>query len=272
MGGPRPARLWAWLERVGTLLVVLVPAGYLLGRTCEQAYWTGLGLDSQLFDRTFESLLYGGVQVLIYSVLVVFGRLPAHGFTVVQGALAGMFLSALLFGAAVLVIRLRRQRWIRRGRARARVLHRDVVAQARARGVVSATEVARAFQLLAWPERMLTRVMALMLGVIVLLSAPVWGTWAGAAMAGSTAQQYRSWHAPDHQQRRFTLVRLKEAARPGSQGMLLECGSRWCVYYDGLDFVAVAPDRIERLQGCQRIEALAGGGLGCNNKALPGPR
>lgn len=231
-------RWWGWLERLGKLLIILVPGLYLLGRTYEQAYWQGLGLGSVLLDRSMESQLYLGYEVLWHTLAYGLTRYASLGIPPAAMPIGGLLIGVGAVVAAVLVVRLRRQRWVHRKRAQL-----------------------RSGLLLLW------------CALAMLLLAPLWGAWAGTLMAERTDQRFRLWSAPDRQRRDFTLVHLKEHADvPSTEALLLECGSRWCVYFDGNDFVAVAPERIARLQGCLRIEALSAGGLACNHKALPVPR
>lgn len=234
----RVPRLWGWLERLGKLLVILVPGLYLLGRTYEQAYWQGLGLGSALLDRSVESQLYLGYEVVWHTLAYGLARYASLGIPRAAMLMGGLLIGVGAVVAAVRVARLRCQRWVHRERAQLR-----------------------------------SSLLLLGCGLATLLFAPSWGAWAGTVMAERTDQRFRLWSAPDRQQRNFTLVHLKENAdAPSTEALLLECGSRWCVYFDGYDFVAVAPERIARLQGCLRIEALSAGGLACNNKALPVPR
>lgn len=238
-------RLWGWLERLGKLLVILVPGLYLLGRTYEQAYWQGLGLGSALLDRSMESQLYLGYEVVWHTLAYGLTRYASLGIPPAAMPMGGLLIGVGGVVAAVLLVRLRRQR----------------------------TGLQRVDRIVVSLQRGSSGLLLLSCGLATLLFAPLWGTWAGTLMAERTDQRFRLWSAPDRQQRNFTLMHLKEHADvPSTDALLLECGSRWCVYFDGNDFVAVAPERIARLQGCLRIEALSAGGLACNNKALPVPR
>ena len=269
----RPPRLWRWLERVGKLLVILVPGLYLLSRTYEHVYWRALGLDSALLDRSVESQLYLGYEVIWYTLSHGLTRYATLGIPHALMPTAGLLIGAGAVVAAVAAVRLRRQRWVHRKRAHLRMLGRRLRRWVRSGRWMRPGEFTRVDRIVTSLDRGASGLLLLTCALATLLLAPHWGSWAGARMAERTDQRFRLWAAPERQQRNFTLVHLKDApAGSSTQAMLLECGSRWCVYFDGNDFVAVAPEQIARLQGCLRIEAMSAGGLGCNHKALPAPR
>lgn len=278
--GSRRSRppLWGWLDGLGKVLVVLLPAAYLLGRTCEAAYWAGLGLGDGLVDRGVEALVYRGFEVVWYTAAESMKLLPDTGLSMplpvllVVAAVLGVVLGIGTLICVAWLVRVRRQPWLRRQRARLRIARRRLRREVRGERWLSRREFGRVMVVTDTLDRRVRWFGLLLVGWVVLVLAPIWGHVAGTQLARQTDQRYRLWSAPDNQQRAFTLVHLKTPPHPAQDAMLLECGTRWCVYFNGMDFVAVAPEQIERLQGCLRIEALSAGGLACNNKAMPAPR
>jgi hypothetical protein len=277
--GPRRSRapLWGWLERLGKVLVVLLPAAYMLGRNYETAYWHALGLGDGLMDRSLESLVYRGFDVVWYTAAAALKLVPDTGLSLGWPMLLGAAPLGVVLGVGIFIcvgwlVRVRRQPWLRRQRARLRMARRRLRRAARGERWLSRRERGRTMAIIDVLDRGTRWLLLLLVGWLVLIVAPLWGHVAGTHSAQQTDQHYRLWSAPDNQQRAFTLVHLKTPPHPAQDAMLLECGTRWCVYFNGMDFVAVAPEQIERLQGCLRIEALSAGGLGCNHKALPAGR
>lgn len=263
-----PLRLWRWLEGLGKLLVILVPGVYLLGISAERAYWRTLGLHSGLVDSTVESQLLAGFEVVRDVIMLGLHALPIPRMPLSMGLAGGVLMGLFVVAAMYAWIVLRRRGWVQRQAAKSRLLRRGIQRRVFGERGLSQHESRRLDATVGMLDRMTGSTTLVLMGLLVLIVTPLWGDAAGKQRAKATHLRYERWFAPEHQQRAFVLVYLDGADRR-QPGMLLECGSRWCVYFDGMDFVAVAPSRVTRLRACPRIEALSGGGLDCNYKALP---
>lgn len=236
----RPRSFEPVLSKAGALLLqaiaLAVPMSYAAGRLYTDAYWQELGLSSSLLDRTTPDFVYAGFIALVNALAHYVGLDP-------YSTLGKIISIAVISGVFLLIV-------LGLGRLLAPMLRHGASAVDRAiqrfRALAKNEIISRLLSALSVTTTLVFGLLVLFWFCLVLFLFVALATQEGRRAARRVEAEFTAQVDTKTGDSNRAVIRV--ASSNGSQALLLECSSRWCVVFQNGGFNAEPAAAVLRIE------------------------